>query len=94
METIDGGHGQDHAIRIRQLYDDLDVDYVVVDTNGGDAPPSGDSWSAARKKTGTLRRESDWKASSKDEVTGNAYEVISPVWRTIILARVRAISCR
>lgn len=94
METIDGGHGQDQAIRIRQLYDDLDVDYVVVDTNGGDAPPSGDSWSAARKKTGTLRRESDWKASSKGEVTGNAYEVISPIWRTIILARVRVISRR
>lgn len=34
METLDGGHGQDQAIRIRQLYDDLDVDYVVVDTNG------------------------------------------------------------
>lgn len=34
METIDGGHGQAQAIRIRQLYDDLDVDYVVLDTNG------------------------------------------------------------
>ena len=56
METIDGGHGQDQAIRIRQLYDDLDVDYVVVDTNGGDAPPSGDSWSAARKKTRSHRQ--------------------------------------
>lgn len=34
METIEGGHGQDQAVRIRQLYDDLDVDYVIVDTNG------------------------------------------------------------
>ena len=34
METIDGGHGQDQAIRIRQLYDDFDADYVVIDTNG------------------------------------------------------------
>ena len=34
METLDGGHGQDQAIRIRQLYDDLDCDYVIVDTNG------------------------------------------------------------
>lgn len=34
METIDGGHGQDQAIRIRQLYDDFDADYVIVDTNG------------------------------------------------------------
>lgn len=34
METIDGGHGQDQAIRIRQLYDDLDCDFVVIDCNG------------------------------------------------------------
>ena len=34
METIEGGHGQDQAVRIRQLYDDLDADYVVIDTNG------------------------------------------------------------
>ena len=34
METIEGGHGQDQAVRIRQLYDDLDADYVIVDTNG------------------------------------------------------------
>lgn len=34
METREGGHGQDQAIRIRQLYDDLDIDYVVIDTNG------------------------------------------------------------
>jgi len=34
METIDGGHGQDQAIRLKQLYDDLEADFVVVDTNG------------------------------------------------------------
>lgn len=34
METIDGGHGQDQAIRIRQLFDDLDCDFVVIDCNG------------------------------------------------------------
>lgn len=34
METLDGGHGQKQAIRIRQLYDDLDCDFVVIDTNG------------------------------------------------------------
>lgn len=34
METIEGGHGQDQAIRVRQLYDDFDADYVIVDTNG------------------------------------------------------------
>ena len=34
METLGGGHGQDQAIRVRQLYDDFDADYVVLDTNG------------------------------------------------------------
>lgn len=35
METLDGGHGQDQAIRIRQLFDDLDCDFIVIDSNGG-----------------------------------------------------------
>ena len=73
IETLDGGHGQDQAIRVRQLYDDLDADYVALDTNGGNAPPYGDIWSGAREKSGTLRWESEWKASSKIEVTRNAY---------------------
>lgn len=34
METLDGGHTLDQAIRCRQLYDDMDIDYVCVDTNG------------------------------------------------------------
>lgn len=34
LETMDGGHGQTQAIRLKQLYDDLDADYVVIDTNG------------------------------------------------------------
>ena len=34
METLDGGHGQDQAIRIRQLFDDLDCDFIVIDSNG------------------------------------------------------------
>lgn len=34
MEVANGGHTQDQAIRLRQLCDDFDVDYVVVDTNG------------------------------------------------------------
>lgn len=50
METLDGGHGQDQAIRVRQLYDDFDIDYVVIDTNGRDAPLRGDTWSVTRKK--------------------------------------------
>lgn len=35
METLDGGHGQDQVIRIRQLFDDLDCDFIVIDSNGG-----------------------------------------------------------
>ena len=72
METIDGGHGQDQAIRIRQLYDDLDADYVVIDTNGGNAPLAGDGMSVTRKKSGTLRWEPEWKAMYKTIVTCNA----------------------
>lgn len=34
METIDGGLGAAQAIRIHQLYDDMDIDYVGIDTNG------------------------------------------------------------
>lgn len=34
METLDGGHTADQAIRARQLYDDFDIDYIVIDTNG------------------------------------------------------------
>ena len=34
METLDGGHSLDQAIRCRQLYSDLEIDYVCVDTNG------------------------------------------------------------
>lgn len=34
IEVINGGHTQDQAIRLRQLYDDYEADYVVVDTNG------------------------------------------------------------
>lgn len=76
METIDGGHGQDQAIRVRQLYDDFDVDYVVIDTNGRDAHPIGDSRSVTRKKTGTLRWKPEWKATFKSVVTRNAQAVI------------------
>lgn len=34
LETLDGGHTLDQAIRCRQLYSDLEVDYVCIDTNG------------------------------------------------------------
>jgi hypothetical protein len=34
MESLNGGHSYDQAIRIRQLYYDLECDYVVIDTLG------------------------------------------------------------
>lgn len=34
METLDGGHTLDQAIRCRQLHDDLQSDYICIDTNG------------------------------------------------------------
>lgn len=73
METLDGGHGQDQAVRIRQLYDDFDADYVVLDTNGGNAPVCGDIRSVERKESGTLRWESERKAAPKNASTRNAY---------------------
>jgi len=34
METMVGVHSESQAIRIRQLYDDLDCDYIVLDRQG------------------------------------------------------------
>lgn len=34
IETMNGGHVQDQAIRLRQLYDDLGGDYVIIDCLG------------------------------------------------------------
>ena len=34
METLEGGHTVTQAIRIRQLYDEFDCDYIVLDTLG------------------------------------------------------------
>lgn len=34
IETQNGGHTFDQAIRLRQLYDDLEVDFAIIDTNG------------------------------------------------------------
>lgn len=62
LETLDGGHGQAQAVRVRQLFDDFDADYIVIDTNGRNAPFYGDIGGVARKKTGTLRWEPEWKA--------------------------------
>lgn len=34
IDVMNGGHTQDQAIRLRQLYDDYEADFVVIDTNG------------------------------------------------------------
>lgn len=34
IETMSGAHTYDQAVRLRQLSDDYQVDYVVIDTNG------------------------------------------------------------
>ncbi|PAV30177.1 hypothetical protein CIL05_06835 [Virgibacillus profundi] len=34
MESLEGGHTQAQAVRIRQMYDDFDIDYIVLDTMG------------------------------------------------------------
>lgn len=34
LENFEGGHSETQAIRIRQIYDDLQCDYLVIDTNG------------------------------------------------------------
>ena len=34
MESYDGGHSTAQAIRIRQLYEEFQCDYIVIDTNG------------------------------------------------------------
>ena len=72
METMEGGHGQAQAIRLKQLYDDFEADYVVIDSNGRNALLCGDTGIGVRKKSGTLRWESEWKATGKTGVTCNA----------------------
>lgn len=34
MEHMNGGHSEAQAVRLRQLYDDFEADYVVMDTQG------------------------------------------------------------
>ena len=34
IETMNGGHTYTQSIRLRQLYDDLEADFVVIDSNG------------------------------------------------------------
>lgn len=76
IEANPGSDVDKQAIRIKQLYYDLECDYLVLDTrNGGEliALPFGNigvikGW----KKSGMLKCKSDWKAICKNIVTGNA----------------------
>lgn len=34
IETRNGGHTFDQAVRLKQIYDDFDADFCIVDTNG------------------------------------------------------------
>lgn len=34
LEVFEGGHGKSQALQIRNVFDDLECDYIVLDTNG------------------------------------------------------------
>lgn len=72
LENFEGGHSETQAIKIRQIYEDFQCDYIGIDTQGRNARSNGDIRFEARKKTGTLKRESEWKAMFKSMVTRNA----------------------
>lgn len=64
IESVQGGDTAMQARRIRQLYEDFESDFICLDTRnaGRNAPHKGNFMSAMRKKAGTLKCESDWKA--------------------------------
>lgn len=94
METMLGAHTYDQAVRLRQLADDFEVDYVVVDTNGvgmKTCPPlRRRDGNKVRKKSGMLRCKSEWKVISNVITTRNAY-VVKLFIQNITYARVRTI---
>ena len=72
LENFEGGHSETQAIKIRRLYEDFQCDYIGIDTLGRNARFNGDIRFGARKKSGTLKCESEWKAMLKNIVTRNA----------------------
>ena len=64
IESVQGGDTTMQAKRIRQLYEDFESDFICLDTRnaGRNAPHKGNFMSAMRKKAGTLKCKSDWKA--------------------------------
>lgn len=80
------------AIRIKQLFADFDADYCVLDArNAGRLMPTYEETheKTARKKSGKLKCQSEWKAGCNKPVTRNAYEMKPCKWN-ITLARGRA----
>lgn len=76
IESNQLGDTTKQAIRIRQLYDDYEADYIVIDTrNGGKfvaLPFRNIGVIKERIKTGNLKWQSDWKVAFKSATTGNA----------------------
>lgn len=72
MENHEGLNTDDLALVVRRLYSLYKCTDLVVDTMGRNAPISGDINRKARKKTGTLKCESESKATCKDVVRRNA----------------------
>ena len=76
LEANQIGDTTKQAIRIRQLYEDFNGDFIVLDTrNGGKFVAlfyRNIGVINERKKSGNLKWQSDWKANIKTLVTGNA----------------------
>ena len=74
LEGIRGGELRKQAIRIRQLYDDFEADYIVLDTRnaGSNAAQQGNLFCNSPVKTGTLRCQPDRKCLGNTKDTGNA----------------------
>lgn len=58
IESYNGKEAESQAIRIKELYDDFDADYMVIDTNGAGASV----WSYIQKKTYDMERGIEYDA--------------------------------
>ena len=75
MEHTQGGETKVQAVRIRELYEDFQADYIVLDTrNAGRNAVQIRKRSGllVRKKTGTLRCKPEWKDICNRISTRNA----------------------
>lgn len=72
LENFEGLKTEELALIVRRLYNWYKCTDLVIDTNGGNAPFIGDNKSEVRKKSGMLKRKSEWKAKFKSLVTRNA----------------------